>query len=198
MIVHHRINDYRDLKNIPKEDAIEIDIRWSYSRGLIVTHDLDDGLNSSFNDWIKYFDHAALFLNIKESQCEDKIIELYNTRFDFHKWFFLDSQLPDIIRLSNLGYQDKFIFRYSRNENPLKSLVEKSAPYVWIDDFGYYTPYTNFDKIDGKIYIYCSPELHKRDDILVNYINNFETKFGKQNDSYGICTDYPKIWKLIC
>ena len=67
----HRINSVELLKKIPMNFGVEIDIR-SNRDNLILHHDpFEEG--ELFEDWLKFFDHGTLILNVKEG-VEDMLI----------------------------------------------------------------------------------------------------------------------------
>ncbi|MCW1359922.1 hypothetical protein OLQ22_01495 [Campylobacter jejuni] len=140
--------------------------------------------------------NIPIICNIKESGLEEKVIELLGDRFDY---YFLDSQIPDILRLSKDGYLGKFIIRISDIESYNEKLMTISKPkYVWVD-------YSQFDKFDIQDYkefihgikprlkkvkpILVSPELYDLSYIeLIKYIQSILPK------GFSVCTKKPELW----
>ncbi|WP_260377647.1 hypothetical protein [Campylobacter hepaticus] len=120
-----------------------------------------------------------------------------------YRYYFLDSQIPDILRLSKNGYQGKFIIRISDVETYNQKLIDISKPkYVWLD-------YSQFDKFDIKNYqkfilevnynlkddiipILASPELYNLS--YVNLIHDIQNILPKKD--FSICTKRPDLWNL--
>ena len=64
LIIHHRRNTVKLIKETPKEFGIEIDIR-SDKNELIVHHDpYTNGIQ--LKELLKYYNHKLLILNVKE------------------------------------------------------------------------------------------------------------------------------------
>ncbi|MCV3522098.1 hypothetical protein MBT56_05600, partial [Campylobacter lari] len=105
MIFLHRQNN---LESFIENYGIEIDLR--YNEKLVLSHDLleKNFLYPFFKEKIQFMKNIPIICNVKESGLEEKIIELLDDNFEY---YFLDSQIPDILRLSKNGYQGKFIIR---------------------------------------------------------------------------------------
>ena len=74
LIIHHRRNTKKLLDQTNYNYGLEIDIR-SYKNDLILSH--DPYINAeSFDEWLKYYNHKFLVLNIKEEGLEEKIFSL--------------------------------------------------------------------------------------------------------------------------
>ena len=72
--IAHRINTINELKAIPKNVGVEIDIR-DNEQGLYLSHDpFSNG--DSLEDFLKFYQHGTLILNIKSERIEYSIIEL--------------------------------------------------------------------------------------------------------------------------
>ncbi|EDP3587672.1 hypothetical protein GU251_08645, partial [Campylobacter jejuni] len=107
--------------------------------------------------------NIPIICNVKESGLEEKIIELLSGDFEY---YFLDSQIPDILRLSKNGYQGKFIIRISDVESYNEKLMDISKPkYVWVD----YSQFSSFNIKDYQEFIYnIKPKLGQVEPILVS------------------------------
>ena len=72
----HRINSIKQLKQIPYNYGVEVDIR-DYKNKLILNHDpFKNG--ESFLDYLKHFNHKFLIINVKSEGIENKIYEIYS------------------------------------------------------------------------------------------------------------------------
>lgn len=172
MIIQHRVNDLK-ISNIA--DGIEIDLR--FKNKIIMQHDIDkDGFALDLNELNK-LRHELIILNIKESGIEDLLI---NDLPD--NCYFLDSQIPDIIKHSKNGFK-RFILRVSKYEELNKNMMDLVKPkYIWVD-----YDYFNFSK--------------KEFDIFLNYIENTYNaeKILVHPSVYGISTqliDIPNQWHI--
>ena len=69
----HRVNDIKKLLTIPKEYGIEIDIH-GWKDDLTIHHDpFKKGEN--LDEFLKYFHHSFVILNVKEEGVENKVRE---------------------------------------------------------------------------------------------------------------------------
>ncbi|EAK7939874.1 hypothetical protein E7Q14_07650 [Campylobacter coli] len=195
MIFLHRQNN---LEWYNKNYGIEIDLR--YNGKLILNHDLlkKNILYSYFEEKIQFMKNIPIICNVKESGLEEKIIELLGNNFEY---YFLDSQIPDILRLSKDGHQGKFIIRISDVESYNEKLMEISKPkYVWVD----YSQFSSFDIKDYQEFIYnIKPKLEQVEPILVSpelYDLSY-TKLIKPIQSilpkgFSVCTKKPELWSF--
>lgn len=191
MIFLHRQNTL-DC-NIEKY-GVEIDLR--YNGEIVLNHDiLEYGeIYPLLRDKVNLMKNIPIICNIKESGIEEKAMELLKGN-DF---YFLDSQIPDILRLSEI-IPGRFIIRISDVESFNERLIEISKPkYVWID----YSRFNNFDLQDYKeflvsiksklkdvIPILVSPELYNISFLeLIGHIRNIVPKY------FSICTKKPELW----
>ena len=82
--IQHRVNSIEDLMLTDSKYGVEIDIR-NHGQELIVVHDpfLDQEIN--FENWLKYFKHNFLIINVKEEGLEPKIFDLLDfILIEFH------------------------------------------------------------------------------------------------------------------
>ena len=79
ILIKHRINKISDLKKTPKKYGVEIDLR-SENKKIYLHHDpFQKG--TLFSEWLKYYNHKLIVLNVKEEGLEKHIIKL----LDLHK-----------------------------------------------------------------------------------------------------------------
>src|ERR1700679_3798399 len=110
--IAHRINNLAELRELPPEYGAEIDLRDRGER-LILQHDpFVDGEDAE--PFFANYKHGTLILNVKSERIEYRVSELL-TRYGITNYFFLDSSLPMIVKLSREG-EKKLAIRYSEYE----------------------------------------------------------------------------------
>ncbi|EAI1511187.1 hypothetical protein ERK09_08020 [Campylobacter coli] len=195
MIFLHRQNNLE----FPIESyGIEIDLRCK--ERLVLNHDIleQDLLYPFFEEKIQFMKNIPIICNIKESGLEERVIELLGNKFEY---YFLDSQIPDILRLSKNGYQGKFIIRISDVESYNERLMGVAKPkYVWVD----YSQFSNFDIQNYQEFIYdIKPKLEQVESILVSpelydlsYIELIEPIQNILPKGFSVCTKKPELWSM--
>jgi hypothetical protein len=192
MIFKHRQNNIIEQIVI----GVEVDVR-SHPAGLVLNHDRLDFSKSYplLKDKISFFNGPIIF-NIKESGIEEEILKKINKEF-----YFLDSQLPDIIRLGpkNLG---KFIVRVSDVESFNQSLIELIKPkYCWVDYSKFNINYNHKEYIDYIKTMIAAAKYHKIEPILVSpdlyTLNNahLAEKIAIDIQINNVCSKIPEIWE---
>jgi hypothetical protein len=131
----HRINKIKDLVKIPINYGIEIDLR-DYKNTLILNHDPFFNIDEvdTFENYIKFYNHNFLILNVKSECIEFKILEILKKN-DVNNYFFLDCSFPMIYKLIN-NNEYNIALRLSEFEsidNILK--LKNKIKWVWIDCF---------------------------------------------------------------
>ena len=97
----HRINTKELLKNTPIEFGIEVDIR-SNNNKLIMHHDpFKDG--ELFEQWLNYYNHGTIILNVKEEGLEDPILKLMK-KYSINNFFFLDQSFPFLRKTAGVQF----------------------------------------------------------------------------------------------
>ncbi|HEF9589852.1 TPA: hypothetical protein SBY31_001193 [Campylobacter coli] len=195
MIFLHRQNN---LEFSIENYGIEIDLR--YNENLVLNHELleKNSLYPFFEKKIQFMTNIPIICNIKESGLEERVIELLGDNFEY---YFLDSQIPDILRLSKNGYQGKFIIRISDVESYNERLMSVVKPkYVWVD----YSQFSNFDIQNYREFIYgIKPKLEQVEPILVSpelydlsYIEFIEPIQSILPKGFSVCTKKPELWSF--
>lgn len=192
-IIAHRKNTIDDLVETPKEFGIEVDIR-STSTELIINHDpLSKGI--SFKEWLKYFDHQTLILNVKEEGLEDPLLTLM-AEFNIQNYFFLDQSFPFLVKSYKRGIRNCAV-RVSEYESIETVLnLKGNIDWVWLDCF-------NGVPLPSKIIAICqeagfkvclvSPELQG---YKTGNIEKFKTEYQQSNIQIdAVCTKFPYLWK---
>ena len=206
MIFLHRQNNIKTFT-----EAIEVDVR-SSPNGLVLNH---DRLNFD-DDYPLVYDLISLtntvIFNVKESGVEEELIEFCdlinsNNSLNLIEFYFLDSQIPDIIRISKQYPQHahRFIIRVSDMETLNLKLMNLVKPkYIWVD----YTEFDSFsiedyikyvncvDSVDSVELIIVSPELYSLDylDIAKDIAKFIKSK---QLNRYNVCTKYPELYEEL-
>ena len=128
----HRVNTIEQLINTPVELGVEVDIR-SQGKELIIQHEpFDQG--ESFLEWLNFFKHGILILNVKEEGLETHLLRLME-KHNIKKFFFLDQSFP-FLRKTALTGENRCAVRMSEYESietvlSLTGIVE----WVWVDCF---------------------------------------------------------------
>lgn len=131
-LIAHRINTVAELKKIPPEYGVEIDLRDKGDRLILQHNPFTDG--EDFAEYLKHYQHGTLILNIKSERIEDKVLALIN-EFGVTDYFFLDSSFPMIYQLSEKG-EKNIAVRFSEFEGLDTILaVKERVRWVWVDCF---------------------------------------------------------------
>jgi hypothetical protein len=167
--IAHRINTIDDLKQIPFEFGVELDLRDNGNR-IIIQHDpFKEG--EDFEEYLSHYKHGTLVLNIKCERIELRVLELI-IQYGIQKYFFLDSSFPMIKLLIDSG-EENIALRYSEFEG-LDTIVNLAGKvrWVWVDCFTQ-LPITkkSFQLFKDYGYQLClvSPELQSQDEKLEVY-----------------------------
>jgi hypothetical protein len=167
--IAHRINTIEELKTIPKEYGVEVDLR-DYGDRLILQHDpFTDG--EDFEEYLKHYNHGTIILNIKSERIEYKVLELIQ-KYNIKKYFFLDSSFPMIYLLSKSA-EKNIALRFSEFEglDTILNMKDK-VDWIWVDCFSK-LPITkeNYKQLKENGFKFClvSPELQGQDEKLDKY-----------------------------
>ncbi len=167
--IAHRINTIKELKSIPREYGVELDLR-DFGNRLILQHDpFMDG--EDFEEYLKCYDHGTMILNIKSERIEYKVLKLMQ-KYNVKKYFFLDSSFPMIYLLSKSGEKNTAL-RFSEFEGIDTILNMKGKiNWIWVDCFSK-LPITreNYKLLKESGFKFClvSPELQGQDENLEKY-----------------------------
>ena len=131
-LIYHRRNSIEELTSSDAKYGIEVDIR-SNGNDLIIHHDpLFPGL--LFREWIDYYKHGTLILNVKEEGLEQHLISLMSER-QLDKFFFLDQSFPFLVKTANSG-ESRCAVRVSEFESVETALsLAGKIDWVWLDCF---------------------------------------------------------------
>ena len=194
IIYKHRVNTVQELIETPHDLGVEIDIR-SYGDKLILHHDaFVDAV--SLREWLRYFDHKSIILNVKEEGLENRIIEEVEGA-GVSDFFFLDQSFPFLIKGALAG-ETRSAARLSEYESietihKLSGLVK----WVWVDCF---TKFPIEEQMAFKLqrkhgFKLClvSPELQGRTQPshVSSYVQELKDH-GIEGDA--VCTKLPHLW----
>jgi hypothetical protein len=191
-IILHRRNTIEELIATSPEYGVEVDIR-SYEKRLIVQHEpFSDSIN--FEEWIKFFRHKTLILNIKEEGIEYKVKDIVE-KHGIKDFFFLDLSFPYLIKMVNSG-EKRVAVRFSEYESlETVLLLCGKVCWVWVDCFTRMPlDDSSYNKLREAGFKLClvSPELQSQPGELLPYKNNI-SKRGWKFDA--VCTKYPEEWQ---
>ena len=174
--IAHRINTIEELKIVPPQYGVEIDLR-DYQERLVLQHEpFADG--EDFDDYLAHYQHGTLILNIKSERIEHRVLEVLQKR-NIDDYFFLDSSFP-MIHLLSKQQEDKIALRFSEWES-LDTLVamQGRVRWVWVDCFTRIPlDRATHQHIKDLGYSTCfvSPELQGRPEEVPNYIQQLHAK----------------------
>ncbi|MHC4596870.1 MAG: PI-PLC domain-containing protein [Planctomycetota bacterium] len=145
---------------------------------------------TDFEEWLEYFDHAFVILNIKEEGIEKTVQALINKK-KVANYFYLDVSFPFIVELVNSG-QKKIALRFSEYESieTCLSLAGK-VDWIWVDCLSRFPlDRKSYEKLSTyfKICI-VSPDLLGRES-EVKEVQRLVS--GMKIDA--VCTKLPKMW----
>lgn len=167
--IAHRINTIEELKKIPKEYGVELDLR-DFADRLVLQHDpFKDG--EDFEEYLKHYNHGTMILNIKSERIEHKVLELIQ-KYNIKKYFFLDSSFPMIYLLSKTG-EKNIALRFSEFEgiDTILSMTGK-VEWIWVDCFSKLPiNYEIYKLLKNNGFKFClvSPELQGQNEKLASY-----------------------------
>ncbi len=130
--IAHRINTIAQLRDLPRDYGVEVDLR---DRGekVIMQHDpFADG--EDFADYLDQYRHGTMILNIKSERIEHRVAEMLAAR-GVSRYFFLDCSFPMIVALSRAGERN-IALRFSEFEGLDTILaMQGRVGWVWVDCF---------------------------------------------------------------
>ena len=191
----HRINTIKELKEIPIEYGIEIDLRDNVNGEIHIAHD-PFILGELFDTFLQFYNHSFMILNIKSERIEWTILELLK-KYNISEYFFLDSSFPMIHQLVVSG-ENNIALRFSEFEglDTIRNMKNK-VNWVWIDCFTK-NPltieiYNQLKDMNFKL-CFVSPELQQQTEKILEYKEYFQ-----KNDIIldMICTKHYNITRWI-
>lgn len=193
LYIAHRINTIEELRNLPEQYGVELDLRDTLEGDIYISHNpFEQG--DSFEDYLKEYHHGLMILNIKSERIELKALELLK-KYNILDYFFLDSSFPMIYLLSDKG-ERRMALRLSEFEgmDTIRNMAGK-VNWVWIDCFTKIpVDKTEMEELHSLGYKTCfvSPELQGREYDLFAYKQIIKEKNLKFD---AICTKAYNIEK---
>ena len=191
--IAHRINTVEELRKIPNEFGVELDLRDGENGKIYIAHNpFEDG--EDFEDYLREYHHGTMICNIKSERIEHKVLDLLKEH-NVEKYFFLDSSFPMIYLLSKAG-EKNIALRISEYEgmDTIRNMSGKVS-WVWVDCFTKIPiDKSDYDELKSLGYKLCfvSPELEGRPNDIEKYVIEIK-KEGIEFDA--VCTKFRNILK---
>ena len=180
LFIAHRINTAAELKNIPRNFGVEIDLR-DFGDKIVLQHDPYIKIEAEdFEKWLDDYNHALIICNIKSEGIEWRILDILNKR-GIDNFFFLDSSLPMIMKLQKAG-EKRIAVRYCEVEPPecAMQFVGK-CEWLWVDCFSQYPHISDEMKEKFKVCL-VGPTLQSHNWVIKDeWKNNFAVCDKKYN-----------------
>ena len=198
IIIRHRANSLQEISSIQTKFGVEIDLR-SRNDEIIISHDPFTANPILFDDWLKFYNHNILILNVKEEGIEKMVLEIVG-QHKVKNFFFLDQTFPLIVKTLKVG-ETRTSIRISDYESlstleKIKELSSFKPNWVWIDSLtGNWEHLSHLADIKKMGYRVClaSPELHQRE-LESELIQIFG--FIEMTPIDSVCTKHPERWSL--
>jgi len=194
ILINHRTNSIKDLKKTNVNFGVEIDLR-SDKKKIYLHHDpYRKGVE--FKEWLKYYKHKLIVLNVKEEGLENKIIKILKNN-KIKNFFFHDQTFSSLLK--NMS-KTKVSIRFSEYEElKNKRFLFSKIKWLWLD---------NFQKIDikKKFYNYLKKNNVKICIVSPELVNKKRRKEIKKLYFYlkkknilpdAVCTKAPMEWLKI-
>lgn len=168
--IAHRVNTIDELKKIPLNYGVELDLR-DWGNRLVLQHDpFKEG--EDFEEYLQNYKlQGTMILNVKSERIEHRVLELVK-KYEVQDYFFLDSSFPMIFLLSEKG-EKNIALRFSELEGLDTILAMKGrVNWVWVDCFTRLpVNLENYQILKEAGFKLClvSPELQGRDSDIESY-----------------------------
>ncbi len=176
-MIAHRINTLDQLRQVPREYGVELDIRDGADGRIYMQHE-PFAPGEDFESYLREYRHGTMIVNVKSERIELEAINLLE-RYAINDFFFLDSSFPMIKLLTDMG-EKRIALRYSEYEgmDTLRNMAGE-IDWVWVDCFTK-MPLTTQDYAELKDlgYKLClvSPDLVGRDGEIEAYRREMEQR----------------------
>ena len=178
--IAHRVNTLNELKALPPEYGVELDLRDDLTGRIYIQHNpFEDG--EDFEPYAEEYGKihcGTMILNVKSERIEHRILEILK-KYEIKNYFFLDSTFPMIKLLSDMGERNIAV-RFSEYEgmDTVRAMAGK-INWVWVDTFTK-LPLENatYKKIKALGYKLClvSPELQGQPEKIKVYKKQIESE----------------------
>lgn len=184
--IAHRVNSVGELRSLPQEYGVELDLRDSLDGRIYIQHNpFEPG--EDFEEYLKEYDHGTMILNIKSERIEWNILELLK-KYAVKDYFFLDCSFPMIFLLSSHGEKNMAI-RISEFEglDTARNMAGK-VNWIWVDCFTKLPigpqEYKELKQLGYRL-CFVSPELQGREEEIQAYASWLK-EHGMKMDA--VCT----------
>lgn len=191
----HRINTLEELRILPKEYGVELDLRDNIDGSIYIQHNpFEPG--EDFEEYLKEYHHGMMIVNIKSERIEEPVMDLLR-KYEVKDYFFLDSSFPMVKLLTDKGIND-IALRYSELEgiDTIENMAGK-VKWIWVDTF---TKIPIDKKTEqymhemGYKLCFVSPELESQPEKINLYIDEIKIT-GLHFDAVCSKTAYLGRWK---
>ena len=189
--IQHRVNTIEQLRGVPPEYGVELDLRDRGERLILVHDPFQDG--EDFAPYLREYRHGPMILNVKSERIEWRVLDELEAAGTVDDYFFLDCSFPMIRQLVARG-EHRIAVRFSEYE-PIEGplALAGQVDWVWVDCF---TRLPLDDDTYARLsepFKICivSPELEGHDLSRI-------AEFARQLAPYAIdavCTKRPDLWK---
>ncbi|MFG6333942.1 MAG: hypothetical protein K1W20_00450 [Lachnospiraceae bacterium] len=168
--IAHRINTIAELKKLPEEYGVELDLRDDLNGRIYISHNPFEA-GEDFEAYCKEYRHGTMILNIKSERIEHEVLTLME-KYQIRNYFFLDSSFPMIKLLTDMGVK-QVALRFSELEglDTIRNMAGR-AQWVWVDCFTKIPiDRESFKELKALGYKLCfvSPELEGQEEKLAEY-----------------------------
>lgn len=196
IFIRHRINTSQELRAVPEENGIEIDLRTHQNRLVLAHNPFVTG--ELFESWLQGYRHKLLVINVKEDGLENSIEEAISEAGLGIEYLFLDQSFPTIVNRLRGGFTDSMVRVSDYESAQTLELLFVAPRWLWVDTFSEAGITTiDFGLLRGKFkMMVVSPELQGRDPRKeVASTIEFFRNLGFRPDA--VCTKNPGLWKAL-
>jgi len=90
--IQHRVNTVEQLRGVPPEYGVELDLRDRGERLILVHDPFQDG--EDFGPYLREYRHGTMILNVKSERIEPRVLEELEAAGTVDDYFFLDCSFP--------------------------------------------------------------------------------------------------------
>lgn len=174
--IAHRVNSIEELRKLPDEAGVEIDLRDGMDGRIYLQHDPFIG-GEDFEKYAAVYaakQRGTMILNIKSERIEWKALEILR-QYGITNYFFLDSTFPMIKTMADKGVRE-IALRVSEWEGmDTLYFMKGKVEWVWIDCFeSFVLSEEKYHRLKEWGYKICivSPELQSQPERIEEYAEN--------------------------
>ena len=191
--VIHRINKKSELKKIPMELGVEIDVRTD-GRKLILSHEpFRNG--KLFSEYLRVYNHKFLIVDVKTEWIGQKVLDTLK-KHKISDYLILGLSVPESVSLMKKG-ETKIAVRMSEYESIDTPLAFKGKfDWLWLDVFTKFPlDKKGFGRLRKAGYKIClvSPDRWGRPEDIQKY-QGIMKRNGIKIDAVMVGKDYAELW----